>query len=195
MIKKKLVIFGNGGHARSCIDIAENANFIIKFLVCDKEKSNGTFYKNYNQILEADLYKKYKGIYGLVGVGQIKNPNIRKKIFNLMCKKMTPAIVISKKSYVSKKSKIGNGTIVMNGCNINANVTIGKNCIINTGVIIEHDCFIGDNTHISTGTIINGGVNIGKECFIGSGSIIREAVTIKSSSIIKMGSIIKKDVN
>jgi sugar O-acyltransferase (sialic acid O-acetyltransferase NeuD family) len=194
MKKKKLIIFGVGGHTRSCIDIAENSNFIIEFLVCDKKKSTNIFYKNYKQVVEKELKKKYQDVYGLVGVGQIKTSIIRKKIFNLMKKMMKPAIILSKKSYVSKKSKIGDGTIVMHGCNINANVFVGKNCIINTGAIIEHDSYIGDNTHISTGAIINGNVKIGKECFIGSGSVIRESIVIKDHSVIKMGSIIKKDV-
>ena len=135
MLKKFLIIFGTGGHTRSCIDTVENSDFRIKFLVCDQKKSKNVFYKKYKQILEKDLNREYKNMYGLVGVGQIKNATIRKKIFNLINKKMKPATVISKKSHVSKKSKIGAGTIVMHGCNINANVTIGKNCIINTGAI------------------------------------------------------------
>ena len=194
MLKKNLMIFGIGGHARSCIEVVENSNFIIKYLVYDKKKYHNIFYKNYKQIQEKNLSKKYQNMYGLVGVGQIKSASIRKKIFKTMSKKMKPAIVISKLAHVSKKSKIGAGTIIMHGCIINSNVTIGKNCIINTGTIIEHDCVIGDNTHISTGATINGGVTIGKECFIGSGSTIKETVTIKDFTILKMRSIIKKDV-
>ena len=102
------------------------------------------------------------------------------------------SIVKIRDSIISKNSKIiqsekptdekifllGEGTIILHGAIINANVKVGKNCIINSKALIEHDSIIGDNCHISTGTIINGGVKVGDGTFIGSGSITKQSITI-----------------
>ena len=115
-----------------------------------------------------------------MALGQIKNYKLRLKIFNKLKKlKFKIPIIESPNSYVSKNSKIGEGTMVFNGVIVNSNVKIGKNCIINSRALIEHDVKIGNNCHISTGSILNGNVEIGDNCFIGSGSILRNGIKIK----------------
>ena len=46
MLKKFLIIFGTGGHTRSCIDTVENSDFRIKFL--EQQEINNTGYGNSN---------------------------------------------------------------------------------------------------------------------------------------------------
>ena len=129
---KKIYLFGNGGHALSCIDAIERQK---------KFKIKGIFYKknnykknilNYPLIKENDKnIKKILGKkYGLVCIGQIKTSKFRKKIFNKMKKEgFSPAKVISPRSTIYKNTEIGEGTIVMNGVVINPNVKIGKSLL------------------------------------------------------------------
>ena len=96
-------------------------------------------------------------------------------------------IIKSPRSYVSNKSKIGEGTIIMHDVIVNANSIIGKNCIINNKSLVEHDVEVGDNCHISTGSIINGNCIVGDNTFIGSGSTIVNGQKIPPQSFIKAG--------
>ena len=59
-------------------------------------------------------------------------------------------VIISPKSYISKNSKILEGTIIHHNVIVNFGAFIGCNNIINTSSIIEHGVKIGDNCHIST---------------------------------------------
>lgn len=189
-MKKKILILGNGGHSKSCIDIIESTKkFIIAGYV---EKNNKAKPKQTNLTLlgyDNDLSKIFKYIkYAHICVGQINNLELRKNLYqkltNIGFKLPT---IISPSSLISKKNvKIEDGSIIMNNVVINSSSLIQSNCIINTGVIIEHDCQIGSHTHIGPGSIINGGVRVGSQCFVGSGSVIRQDKKIKDKKFIKM---------
>ena len=194
--KKKLFLFGSGGHAKACIDVIEASGlYKIAAVIYKKKKPTDLFFSKYKLINENKLVSNYKNFRAIIGVGQIKSNLHRKNILKLIKKKkFKVASIYSKKAYISKTSKINKGTIIMHNSFIGPNSLIGENCIINTGAIIEHDVKIGDHCHISTGCKINGNVNVSNDCFIGSGTIIKEGVKIKPGRIIPMGSVLKKDV-
>ena len=195
-MKKKIVLFGAGGHAISCIDVIERENkYKIEFIL-DKYSSKKKI-KNYRVIKESDENLKFlikNKIYNvLITIGQIESSNIRVNLFKKLKKKgFKFPIIKSPFSIISKNSNINEGTIVLHNVVINSEAKIGKNCIINSSSLIEHGVIVGDNTHISTGAIINGDCSIGKNSFIGSGAIIRQGVKIKDYSFVKMGCLIKK---
>lgn len=193
---KKLILFGSGGHALSCSDVINsNKKFkIIGLIGKDKKSKNllnipiiGT---NSNFHL---LKKKYN--YAFIGVGMIKDSKTRSKIYSTVkkCGFIFPTI-FSRYSYVSKKTNIGEGTIIMNNCVINIDSDIGENCIINTSSIIEHNVKVGNNSHIAPGAIVLGHVKIGSNTFIGSGTIIKNGVVVGDNCTIQAGSFIKKDI-
>ncbi len=189
MKKKPLILIGAGGHAKSCIDVIENDKKYYIFGVIDNTKKrefmgykilgNDTKLKNY--------IKKIKNV--IIGVGQIKDYKKRLSLFK-KCKNLgfKLPVIISNKSYVSKRSTIDEGTFIFRNVVINSSVKIGKNCIINSSALIEHDVEIGNNCHISTGCILNGSVKVGQNSFIGSKSVISNDVKIKPNSFIKLGS-------
>ena len=194
---KKILLIGGGGHCQSCIDVIEDeGTFYIEGIILDKLKNSKAL--NGYPILgdESSLskyMKKTKNI--LIAVGQIKNFNIRKKIFTKL--KNLGAnfpIIKSSRAYLSKYSRLGEGTILMHGSIVNSNSQIGSNCIINTNALIEHGSLIGDHCHISTGAIINGEVTVGSGSFIGSGAIIRQNVKIGKNVIIGFGKRIMEDI-
>ena len=190
----KIILFGAGGHARSCIDVIEGLKkYKVEFLVDNKKNLN--FYP-YKVLKETELKKiKNKNNKALISFGGIKNLNLRyKKYLELKKLGFSFPVIISNSSYVSNNSIIGDGTILMHNTFVNAGSKIGKNCIINTRALIEHDVKIDDNCHISTGSIVNGSVLIKTNTFIGSGSIIFNDVRIGKNCIISAGSVIRKNI-
>lgn len=193
---KNLVLFGSGGHALSCLDVIDSTKkFKIKGLISENKNSKNLLGipiigNNSNFHL---LKKKYN--YAFIGVGMIKNNKTRLKIYSSAKNYgfIFPSI-ISKYSYVSKSTSIGEGTIIMHNCVVNADSIIGKNCIINTSSIIEHNTKIGDNSHVAPGATVLGHVKIGSNTFIGSGAVLKNGITIGSNCVIQAGSFIKKDL-
>jgi sugar O-acyltransferase (sialic acid O-acetyltransferase NeuD family) len=190
---KKIILVGGGGHCKSCIDVIENENKYKITGIVDKKK---IFLLNYKVFPESYLNKKFiKNSYAFVTVGQIKNYQVRVKLFNrLKDLGFKLPFIMSPLAYISKHAVIGQGTIVMHGAIVNAGAVIGNNCIINTNSLIEHDVVIGDHTHISTKAIINGGVVIGNKVFVGSRSIIKDNISIGERSIVGAGLYIKKNL-
>ena len=196
-MKKKILIIGAGGHAKSCIEVISRlSNFTVAGLVGFPQEVG----KNITgvEVIGSDkdlenLSKKYE--FAVIGLGwmgdEIKRARLAEKLksFNFKIPK-----IISPTATISEFSKIGAGSFIFNNVYVNTETKISKNCIINSNSLIEHDVLIGSNCHLSTGVIINGEVSIGKNTFIGSGSIIRNKVNIGSNSFVGMGEIVTSDL-
>ncbi len=196
-MKKKIILIGAGGHAKSCIDIinAEGKYEIIGLV--DNKKKKGSKIFNY-KVLGGDKILKNirsKVKFAFLAVGQIKTHELRKKLY-LKATSLGFKFpkVISPNSIISPFSKIGKGCLIAHGVKINSDTKIGINCIINTNAIIEHDVVVGDFCHVSTSSTVNGNVEIGNNSFIGSGSILKNSIKIKNNTILQMGSIVKKNI-
>ena len=193
----KLIMIGSGGHTEACIDVIETENKYKIIGIIEKYKTGNDKFVNYPILaIDKDLKKiKKKCKNAFISIGQIKNWTIRAKKFDeLISLGFNIPTIISPYSYVSKKSKIGSGSIVMHKAVVNSSVLIGKNCIINNRSLIEHGVRIGNHTHISTGVIINGDCEVGNNSFVGSGSVVKEGVKIGNYCIVGMGQIVKKDI-
>lgn len=193
-MKKKIIMIGAGGHAKSCIDLIETStNFDVSHIMGTKNELNKKILDYKIDLLEKDLKKFKKNHLVIIGIGQIKNSKRRTYFFDLLKSYgyILP-VIKSKKSYVSKYSEISEGTVVFHDVVINVNTKIGKNCIINSKSLIEHDVTINNNVHISTGARINGGCVIGDGSFIGSGAVICQNVNIGKNCIIGAGVVVKK---
>tara|TARA_A100001015_G_scaffold259476_1_gene303455 strand:+ start:2719 stop:3300 length:582 start_codon:yes stop_codon:yes gene_type:complete len=193
-MRKNLILYGNGGHLNSVIDVVESNNKFKIYKIIDDKLNNEK--KKYKSALSKEFLKKEKrnknihisfaSIYKL-GRRGILYKKLKNNKFNF-------PVIKSNMSYIAKDTKVLAGTIIMHNAFINSGCKIGENVVVNTNALIEHDVVIGFNSHISTGTIINGGVKIGKNCFIGSGSVLKENINISDNSFINMGSIVTKNV-
>jgi len=193
-MKTKLLLIGGGGHCRSLIDLIEaDGSFDIGGIL-DTREQIGKKVLDYEIIGSNEDLERLFGTFthALIAFGQIKSPDARIAMYERLnaIGYQTPTI-ISPRAYVSKYSKIGNGTVILHDALINANTAVGDNCIINTKALIEHDCTIGNHCHISTGAVINGGSIVKEGTFFGSNAVCKEAIIIEERSFIKAGSVAK----
>ena len=191
--KKKILVIGSGGHAEACIDVIEKQKKFQVIGLIDIKKTK--LFGKYKVLSSLDNLEKLKKKTNLahIGIGQIKSPNLRIRIYKkLLSFGFEFPTIISPFAIISKYAKIGDGSIIMHGSHIGPNVKIGSNCIINNFVNIEHGCSIDDNCHISTSVTVNGNVRINQGSFIGSRSVLKESITLSDNSFIKMGSVVVK---
>lgn len=191
-MRESIILIGGGGHCKSVIDVIEQGNQFEIAGIIDTKELVGSKVLGY-KILGSDedlkdLRHHYK--YAFITIGQIKSPEIRIKLFEILKSfGYELPVIISPLAYVSKHARLGEGTVIMHHALVNANVIIGQNCIINTKALIEHDAIIEDNCHISTGAIINGGVHVKAGAFYGSNATCKEYVYV--SGFVKAGSVVK----
>ena len=194
---RDLLLVGGAGHCRSCIDVIEaQGHYRIRGIVQPAADSADEILGYSVLGTDDDLPTLLQETpYALITVGQIRSPEIRIRLFELLKNLGAKLPMISSpQAYCSKHAVINEGTIIMHGVTVNAVAKIGANCIVNTQALIEHDATIADHCHISTGSRINGGVSIGKGSFIGSGAIVKEGVVIGESVVISAGQVILRDV-
>lgn len=84
----------------------------------------------------------------------------------------------------------GFGVQIMAGAIVQPGCTIGNNVLINTGAQIDHDCTIGDHCHIAPGAILCGNVTIGSDSFVGAGAVIVEGVTLPEGSFVPAATLV-----
>lgn len=192
---RPLILVGGGGHCKSVIDVAEFAGYTILGIL-DRPEEVGKKVLGYDVIGTDDEMVKYvdKADF-IVTVGQIKSPDLRIKLHQMIEKVGGHlATIIAPTAHVSKYATIGEGTVIMHHAFVNAEANIGKGCIINTASAIEHEAIVGDYCHISTGAIVNGGAKVGEESFVGSQTVISQCVTSGSRAVIGAGSAVVSDL-
>ncbi len=194
MEKPELILIGGGGHCMSVIDIVElNNKFTIKGIL-DSYTDQKEIY-GYPVLGGDELIEKLANdnVFFLITVGQIKSYIVRERISKkIIGVKGQLATIISPRAYVSKHSKVEEGTVIMHDAVVNSGAKIGKNCIINTKSNIEHGVIVEEFCHISTCSVVNGESIIKRGTFIGSNATISNGITIKENSIISAGEFIKR---
>jgi sugar O-acyltransferase (sialic acid O-acetyltransferase NeuD family) len=185
-----VLLLGAGGHARACIDVIEQeGRFTIAGLL-GRSGEVGARILGYPVVgTDADVHRLLREYtHALIAVGQIKTPEPRMRLFDLLLQNgYVLPVVVSPRAHVSRHATLGAGTIVMHGAIVNAGAVVGRNCIINSQSLVEHDAVIGDHCHVATAAAINSGVHIGSATFIGSNSTVRQQVHIGERCVIGMG--------
>lgn len=192
---RPLILVGGGGHCKSVIEAAESAGMTINGIL-DLPEHVGSTILGYPVIGTDDEIGKYVADCDfVVTLGFIKDPALRIKLHNHILEAGGHlAIVIASTANVSRHATIGDGTVVLHQCAVNAGAKIGKGCIINTCANIEHDAEIGDYCHISTGAMVNGDCKVGAETFLGSQSVMVNATSIVDGCVIAAGSMVRKSI-
>ncbi|MDO5668204.1 MAG: acetyltransferase [Alcaligenaceae bacterium] len=189
----KLAIYGAGGHGKVIADTAELLGWqTIHFF--DENHSNYSQHESW-EVLGGffELCEKlddYEGV--IVAIG---NNKIRYAKYSQL-KSLGGQLVslIHPQSIVSRKAKIGTGSVVFAGAVVNAFTRIGEASIINTSASIDHDCDLGNAVHICPGTNLAGNVTVGDFSWIGIGSSVIQQIDITNDVFVGAGSVVVDNI-
>ena len=182
----RLIIIGASGHGKVIADIAEKNGYTdIVFLDDDPSIKECAGFPVVGKINRAVTMMGDK----IVAIG---NSKIRESIQRNHNGVVT---LIHPEAVISRRVKIGVGSVVMAGVVINSDVSIGNGCIINTCASIDHDCVIGNFTHVSVGAHIAGTCEIGNFTWIGVGATVRNNINICNNCMIGAGAVVINDID
>lgn len=180
----ELYLYGASGHAKVIIEIAEIVGLQVVGLVDADPKITTLLDYPVDQNFEN------RGKNWVISIG---NNKIRKKIALASIDKIFIKL-IHPSSFISKRAKIGEGTVVMAGVTLNSDARVGQHCIINTNSSIDHDCQIGDFVHISPNVALAGNVHIGEGTHVGIGVCVIQGIKIGKWCTVGAGAVIIKDI-
>lgn len=199
--KEKLIIIGNRGHAKMCIDlIRQLGTFEIVGILCRAPESG-------EKILgipviggdsDESLGKVFKeGVrFAVVGFGGLDDREIREKVFNRL-KKIGFSIpnLIHPSAIIEPSVGLGEGNQIMAGAIIGSNAVISNNCVVSSGAIISHDCVLHNNCFVSPGAILAGTVVVGENTLIGMGVSVFFGLKIGKNVTIVNGKNVFHDIS
>lgn len=179
----KLVIIGNGGHAKVIRDIISKTTNNFSGFYDDQTSSSENYLGSISKISECK-----DGIICAIGSNEVRK-RIVTNYLNLYW-----STVIHPSSILAESFYIGHGTMICAGAIIQTDVKIGRHCIINTKASIDHDCIIEDFVHIAPGSTLCGNVKVGELTFVGAGTTVKNGITIGKNVTIGCGSNIVSDI-
>jgi sugar O-acyltransferase (sialic acid O-acetyltransferase NeuD family) len=191
-----IYVIGSGGHSKVVIDIIESMNrYTITGLIDPFRKQNeiihGYRILGDETILEKENNQYYKGIVA-IGDNWIRSQWVSK--IKTICPSFEFITAVHPYSFISKDSKIGNGTVIMAGAIVNRKSIIGEHCIVNTNSSIDHDNSLGSFVSIAPGVTNGGSVKIGDYSAISIGATIKHGIEIGAHTIIGAGSTVLSNI-
>ena len=182
-----IVLIGAGEHGKVVAEILEALQAtILGFYDDDPAKQKVWDYPVRHRI---DAFGPLDNIGFVISLG---NNAIRKKLDAAY--KLNYATAVHPMAFVSKRSKVGEGTVAMAGVCVNTGTVIGRHCILNTSCAIDHDCLLEDFVHISPGVALAGKVQVGEGTHIGIGASVIPGIRIGKGCIIGAGAAVIRDV-
>jgi sugar O-acyltransferase (sialic acid O-acetyltransferase NeuD family) len=192
-----VIILGAGGHAKVLIDTLLLTPVEIAGIVDPDQKKHGARILGIPVIGSDDVVLKHgpDAITLVNGVGSVKQPVLRKQLFDMFkAKGYTFAGVLHPSAVIARDVLLAEGVQVMAGAVIQPGCVIGRNVIINTNASVDHDCAVADHVHIAPGVVLSGGVVVEEGVHIGTGATVLQSIRIGRNSIIGAGAVVLQDV-
>ncbi len=196
-MKEKVLIVGDGGHAKIVIDILREMNQYEILGVTSKHNDKNEFYGfpvlGNDDVLDVYFNKGIKNI--ALGIGGFKDNELRTHLYEKFFEKGFVFInAIHPKSIIAKSAIIGKGVVIFAGVILNSEVKVGDNVIIATGSTVDHETVIEDNSLISAGVTIGANAVIGKGTLCALGAKVVSGITVGEKSLIAAGAVVVNDI-
>ncbi|HEY5515174.1 MAG TPA: acetyltransferase, partial [Pengzhenrongella sp.] len=188
----RVVIIGNGGHARACLDAwsADPDLAPAGYVGPVPGDVLGLGYLGDDDALPSLVAQGLDRAFVALGSATVR------AAVTARCRDagMTMVSIVAPSAQVGSTARIGAGSIVLHGAVLGANARIGDGSIVNTAASIDHDCVIGDFVHIAPGVNLAGTVTVGDHSMIGIGACVVPGITIGSHAMVGAGAVVIRDV-
>lgn len=181
-----LNLIGGGGHALVMSDIAHRCGMGPVTLWVERETDVTRFPAGTRACRLAGLPP---GAPVLLGFGDLPARHAMRERHPVLA----PAL-IDPSAILGHLVEVGDGTVIMAGCLLNAHAVIGEDVIVNTGTIVEHECRVGRNTHLSPGVRLAGAAIVGNDVHIGTGAVILPGIEVGDGVTVGAGAVVVRDV-
>jgi sugar O-acyltransferase (sialic acid O-acetyltransferase NeuD family) len=196
---KDLIIIGASGFGREAMWVAERMNEkspewnILGFLD-DNAELKGQTVGGYPVLGGVDDAALHPDAYYLCAIGASK---VREKIISRVDALLPDAhyaTLIDPTVQMSKRVRIGEGTIICAGNIITVDIEIGKHIIINLDCTVGHDAVLHDFVTLYPSVNVSGISEIGRCTELGTGAQIIQAKTVGEYTIVGAGAVVVKDI-
>lgn len=192
LARAQVVVIGNGGHARSCVDAWPDDSPLRPAGCTGPDPSEHGELEHLGT--DDDLAALYgSGLrHAFIALGA---PRLRAALTERATDLgFTLVTLVASSAQIGRTAEVGPGTAVLRSAVIGAYARVGAGCIVNTGATIDHDCVLGDFSHVAPGAHLAGSVRIGAHALVGVGACIRPGITVGNGAVVGAGAVVVHDV-
>ena len=104
------------------------------------------------------------------------------------------ATLVHPAAVVPDSCELGEGTVVLAGVVMTADVRVGAHVGLMPQVVLTHDDRLEDYVTAGAGVRLAGGVHVAEGAYLGSGCLVRENRAIGPWALVGMGAVVTSDV-
>lgn len=104
------------------------------------------------------------------------------------------ATLVDDAAHVSANSRIGEGSIILAGTVLTADVRVGRHVVVMPNCTLTHDDIVEDYATLAAGVVLGGAVRIASAAYLGMNASVRQRVNVGGQATVGMGSVILNDV-
>ena len=193
---KRIIIFGNGGHAKSVISIIEaEAKWRIHGLLVDPGFEIETSVLGHDVLGDRELLTKLVQDNISKGFVAIGDNQFRATVTNDMARQGVEMVtIIHPAAIVMANAEIGAGSMIHAQAVLGVDCRIAQSAIVSATTIVGHDSCIGQYAHLTPGVLIGGGAVVGDYSFLGLGAAVLPNVKIGRNVQVGANTVVHKDL-
>lgn len=104
------------------------------------------------------------------------------------------ATVVAPDAMVPDGCTVGDGSILLSGVVLTADVHVGRHVVLMPQVVLTHDDVVDDYATLAAGVTLGGGVHVGEGAYLGMHASVRERLRVGRASMLGMGSVLLQDL-
>lgn len=201
MAKRRLLIWGGGGHGKVVADLARSLHWEVVGFVDANESMVGEVVEPggacvlyaqgdfLERISKGSITEHVDAVVVAIGDGATRDRCLRQLPKDIIA----PALV-HPSACVSPSASLGCGVVVFAHAVVNAASSVADGVILNTGSVVEHDCRLGPCAHLSPRATLCGSVVVGARSWVGAGSVVIQALRVGADVMVGAGAVVIRDV-
>jgi sugar O-acyltransferase (sialic acid O-acetyltransferase NeuD family) len=104
------------------------------------------------------------------------------------------ATLVDETVALSNNSFIGDGSVILAGTVLTADVIVGRHVVVMPNCTLTHDDIVDDFATLAAGVAVGGVVRIGTEAYLGMNASIRQRTSVGAGATVGMGAVVLEDV-
>lgn len=193
---KKIVVFGNGDHARTVYGYLFDENMVKGFVVDDSfvstQPSIGPIAVDpVSKIVDLFPPSEYVVLVALAfrdlnELRMRKSNELRQLGYDFVS-------FIDRSARVPFSYSIGSNTIILGNSDIHEGVSIGEGVFVSSGAVLGHDSILEDYSWIGSGAVLAGTVKVGKFSILGMNASVKQNASLAHHTLVSPNSFVKMD--
>lgn len=192
MTTRPLVILGTHEFAPEVADVAEQSGWTVVAFVENLDRNRCSQTIEDLPVLWIDELRDLRDTHvAVAGIGTTRRSRFTDEVAALG---MSFATIVHPSAVVSRRSTIGEGSVIGARVVVATRSTIGAHVFLNRGAMIGHHTVLGDFVSVQPGAMVAGACRVGSGTWVGIGAIVIDHTTVGSDVVIGAGAVVTKDV-